>query len=121
VGRVAFVANLATIRAEIAQGWPLATVYARHKQALGITYSGFLKLVRHYASDAKPLQRQPRTAPVEIATPLEAAPAGNSGSASYQDRTSDARHAPPRTFDYDGTPKQDDKIRLIGEHRPTRK
>lgn len=48
VGRVAFLARIETIQAEIEQGWPLTAIYERHQGALGITYSQFARYVRHY-------------------------------------------------------------------------
>jgi hypothetical protein len=80
VGRVAFVALLDTIRSEIGQGLLLTTIYDRHKAALGISYSGFCKLVARYADDAKPLKRRPvgivanapSPAPVPPAHPIPA-------------------------------------------------
>ena len=54
IGRVAFIARIDTIRAELAQGWPLTVVYARHWEALGIGYWGFWRLVARYAADARP-------------------------------------------------------------------
>ena len=53
-GRTAFIGRLETIRAEISRGEFLVNIYARHQLALGITYSGFRKLVQRYAEDAKP-------------------------------------------------------------------
>src|SRR5579859_6645516 len=58
VGRVAFFARIDAIRAELAQGWPLTAIYARHKDALGIGYSGFWRLVVRHASDARPMPLQ---------------------------------------------------------------
>jgi len=55
IGRVAFFARIDTIRAELAQGWPLRAVYARHREALGIGYWGFCRLVARHAADARPV------------------------------------------------------------------
>ena len=78
--RTAFVSLLDTIRAEIGQGLLLATIHDRHKSALGISYSGFCKLVARYADDAKPLKarpagavpKAPSPAPVQPASPIPA-------------------------------------------------
>jgi hypothetical protein len=75
--RIAFVARLETIRAEISQGLLLTTIHDRHKVALGIGYSGFCKLVARYAADAKPLRprwtgataKPPSPAPVQPVNP----------------------------------------------------
>src|SRR5277367_1129594 len=58
VGRVAFFARIDEIRTELAQGWPLTAIYARHKSALGISYGGFWRLVVRHAADARPTRQQ---------------------------------------------------------------
>jgi hypothetical protein len=55
IGRVAFFARIDAIRAELAQGWPLTTIYKRHKDALGVGYRGFCRLVTRHAADARPV------------------------------------------------------------------
>jgi hypothetical protein len=54
VGRVAFLARIDTIKAELSQGWSLTAVHARHKDALGIGYQAFCRLVVRHAADARP-------------------------------------------------------------------
>src|SRR5580692_10752779 len=58
VGRVAFFARIDEIRTELAQGWPLTAIYARHKSALGISYGGFWRLVVRHAADSRPTRQQ---------------------------------------------------------------
>jgi hypothetical protein len=59
VGRIALFARLDAIVAELAAGWPMTAVYRRHMAALGISYSGFCKLVRRHAGDSRPGRRHP--------------------------------------------------------------
>ena len=59
VGRIAFFARLDAITADLAAGWPMTAIFQRHKAVLGISYSGFCKLVRRHANDAWPGRRQP--------------------------------------------------------------
>jgi hypothetical protein len=54
VGRIALFARLDAITAELAAGWPMTAIYKRHMAPLGISYSGFRKLVRRHADDAGP-------------------------------------------------------------------
>lgn len=76
-GRIAFVSRLDTIRAEIGQALPLTAVYDRHKAALGISYSGFCKLVARYADDAKPLKSRSAVIAASAPSPPPAPPAGS--------------------------------------------
>ena len=73
-GRIAFVSLLDTIRAEIGQGLPLTAIYDRHKVALGITYSGFYKLVARYVEDAKPLKPRLAESPGHVLSPAPISP-----------------------------------------------
>src|SRR5579863_1012390 len=130
VGRVAFFARIDEIRAELAQGWPLTTVYARHKHKLGITYSGFRKLVARHAADARPMSArasdsQPMpvrgaTAPANatvnrsatrIAVPPPGALTPAVGSSPH------AGHQPARTFVHDPVERPGDYERLFGARR----
>jgi hypothetical protein len=47
-GRVAFLANLESIRQEVEAGWPLQAVYDRHKDKLNIQYMQFHRYVTKY-------------------------------------------------------------------------
>lgn len=128
-GRIAFIARLDQIRAEISQGVPLTTIHDRHKEALGIGYASFCKLVTRYADDAKltPVarQRMPRTRRPEPARPEPAAvpalPPPSEPLATGKPAHAGSGHGRPRTFDFDGTPRQDDKARLIGGPHAQRK
>lgn len=113
-GRIAFIARLQTIKAEMQQGIPLTTIHTRHQMALGIGYQSFCKLVARYANDAKLVPNRvgsrdpsPRTRPATTPPPPAARTLPH------------ARYEPakPRTFEHDGNPRQDDEERLIGPRR----
>ena len=111
--RVAFIAHLNTITAALAQGHTALAVYQRHQAKLGsaISYPQFVRYVRHLREDgvvAPPFGRSAVVAKGPTASP-KPLPAPVEGSAN-------TRHEParPRTFVYDGNPRQDDKARLIG-------
>jgi hypothetical protein len=54
VGRIALFARLDAITADLADGWPMTAIYQRHMAGLGISYSGFRKLVRRHVNHARP-------------------------------------------------------------------
>lgn len=72
-GRVAFIARLDKIKAELGQGVPLTAIYAHHQEALGIGYPSFCKLVNRYAQDAKLATRRTK-APTRPASPAPPVP-----------------------------------------------
>lgn len=122
-GRVVFIARLATIKREIEAGNYLTTVYARHSDALGITYSAFRKLVARYAPEAKPVRRPygsasaPSAAPADAkpgppppATSTPASPAPAVRNPSYARHEPDARP----TFVHDGRTKEGEAEKLFG-------
>ena len=132
-GRVAFIARLDAIKAEIARGDYLVTIHERHAKALGgITYSAFRKLVQRYAEDAKPARPRPygtasRPEVQQTAThpspSLELRPSPSRPAASPKPQgPADARHEParPRTFVYDGNPSPDDDALIFGRRKPDR-
>jgi len=95
-GRTVFVSRLETIRSEISEGLLLTTIYGRHKEALGIGYAGFCKLVARYADDAKPLR--PRAAPLVAQAASPALPA--SPVPLTPEARPDARHEPAARADF---------------------
>lgn len=97
-GRVAFVALLDMIRSEIGRGLPLTTIYGRHKAALGISYSGFCKLVARYADDAKPLKRRPVGVSTSVLSPTPVPPARPIPTTAEAPRH--ARHEPAARTDF---------------------
>ena len=83
--RVAFVARLETIKADIRQCHPLTMIYDRHRAVLGISYPSFCRLVTRYAGDARLNPRRasqheeapnpaPRTSPPPAAAALAPPP-----------------------------------------------
>jgi hypothetical protein len=58
VGRIALFARLDAITADLAAGWPMTAIYKRHMAGLDISYSGFRKLVRRHANDARQGRRE---------------------------------------------------------------
>ena len=127
VGRVAFLARIDSIRAELAQGWSLTAVYARHKDALGIGYQAFWRLVVRHAADARPA---PGRAVNEGAKPdRQAARVASSGTRttaakplptppSVEGSDPHARHQRPRTFNHDPVERPGDYERLFGVRKP---
>ena len=61
-GRVAFIADLTSIRSELSRAIPMTKIFAARKDRLGISYAAFCKLVARYAADA-------RVKPVETVAP----------------------------------------------------
>ena len=59
-GRIALFARLDAITSDLAAGWPMTAIYKRHMAGLGISYSGFCKLVRRHATEARPEHRERR-------------------------------------------------------------
>ena len=128
VGRVAFLARVDTIRAELAQGWSLTSVYARHKDALGIGYQAFWRLVVRHAADARPA---PGRTVHEGANPCRQASAREASSGtrttsamplktppSVEGSDAHARHQPRRTFNHDPVERPGDYERLFGIRKP---
>jgi hypothetical protein len=58
-GRIALFARLDAITSDLAAGWPITAIYKRHMAGLGISYSGFCKLVRRHANEVRPEHREP--------------------------------------------------------------
>jgi hypothetical protein len=113
-GRVAFVSLLDTIRTEMGQALPMTTIYDRHREALGIGYSGFCKLVARYADDAKPLRRRPMGAVTKPPSPSPVPPAIPTPSIS--DTPPHARHESParRDFKHHGIVQEGEPEQLFG-------
>ncbi len=58
-GRVAFLAHLEEIKTGLRQGFSMRVIYEQHQNELGIGYVAFTKMVRRYASDARPAFHNP--------------------------------------------------------------
>ncbi len=127
VGRVAFFARIDTIRAELAQGWPLTAIYARHKDALGIGYSGFWRLVARHAADARPMPLQAVNDGPKRVRRASAPAAGTDARAMtpeppqttppFEGPHAHAGHDPPRTFNHDPIERPGDYERLFGTRK----
>ncbi len=119
--RVAFIAHLDTITAELGQGHTAQAIYERHQAKLGnsISYQQFARYVRQLREDGvvqSPLSRPaPRpSSPAKSSPAIEPKPQ-TTAELTTEGPPSHARHEPrARTFTFDGNPKQDDKSRLIG-------
>jgi hypothetical protein len=115
VGRVAFIAHLVEITAELDAGWPIKAVYENRKERLGMSYAQFTRyvdqIVRHgrrtqVAPPTNPASSQPspvRTLPERL--PTMTAPEGSNH----------AGHHAARTFSHDPLEGPDDRRRLLGE------
>lgn len=112
LGRVAFIANLAAIKSELAEGWTAKSIYDRHADKLAgkISYPQFVRYVRTLRTPPPYANPPGPAAAVQaaIASPAPLPPTGN---------PVHARHEPPRTFEHDGNPRQDDEDRLIFGNR----
>lgn len=119
-GRVAFLGRLDQINADLAIGVPLRTIHEKHQAALGIGYTSFCRLVSRYAADAKPAvqnpaPRQPRHAIRSSPAPAPTQPARTP--VPTEGTRNAGLNPASRNFEYDPSPKQDDKERLIGPGR----
>lgn len=112
-GRIALMARLAEIQAEINQGLPLAEIYRRRQAALGIGYPSFVKLVGRYIGDARPTRRRSRS-PMP---PPDAAPAPGRPATALPAASSGTAPPPPtrRPGEYDPHVRPEDRRRLLGE------
>jgi hypothetical protein len=130
VGRVAFFACLDEIKDEIRQGWPLTVIHARLRKKLGLSYSGFRKLVERHAVDARiPSSSSPRPArPRAAITPARATPGGEtarldeartgpSPETPMEGAPSHAGQQPAQTFIHDPVERPGDYERLLGTRR----
>lgn len=111
-GRVAFVAHLDKIKAEVAQAIPLKTIFSKYEKDLGIGYQAFCKLVNRYA----PAERQ---AAIGEVTPRrrapEPAPLPPKSDPTTQQEKPDVRDDKPASvFDYKPFVGPGDKERLVG-------
>jgi hypothetical protein len=110
VGRVAFMAELPNITADLEAGWPVKAAYQKCAGKLGISYAQFARYVdqiirRHAGRDAI-RQPIPTMAPHAPKQAQHADPRG----------TRHAGHYPARGgFNHDPLERPDDRRRLLGE------
>ena len=127
--RVAFIANLATIRTELAEGWTAKSIYDRHANKLAgkVSYPQFVRYVRQLreTEPALPIGRASAPTPHQARPKLPPAPPLDVTTPSTPEAGSpaDARPDPlrRRTFEHDGQPRQDDIERLITGPKPNAK
>jgi hypothetical protein len=101
----------------VGQGHPLIAIHDRHEEALGIGYPSFCRLVARYADDARlsPRRSVLRPEPLTLATQAKPMPCSSAVSSQrFPAAVEETTNVRQRTFVYDGSPKQDDKTRLIG-------
>jgi hypothetical protein len=121
--RVAFIARLETIKAEIRQCHPLTTIYDRHRAVLGISYPSFCRLVTRYAGDARlnprPASRHeeaPNPAPRASPPPAAAALTPPPPTLPAEGSSADVRPQPSArpTFHHHGIVQEGEVERLFG-------
>src|SRR5262249_22121778 len=100
-GKVAFLANLAAIRKDLDAGWPMSAVHERLSDKLGgLSYPQFARYVASIIQGrAEPKPARPSPPPLE-------------------GLASDRRRDPPKAFDFDPAPQQDDRDRFIFGKKP---
>jgi hypothetical protein len=116
VGRLAFIAHLADITAELDAGWPIKAVYENRKERLGMSYAQFTRYVDQIVRQGRralvpprptpaPSQPSPTARPLPERLPTMTASKG----------ANHAGHHPARTFSHNPLEGPDDRKRLLGE------
>jgi Family of unknown function (DUF5338) len=111
VGRVAFMAQLADITADLEAGWPMKAVYQKCADKLGISYAQFARYVDQI------VRRGARSHAATRAATLPAAPPPRDPMSQAEPRgTLHAGHQPARRgFNHNPLEQPDDRRRLLGE------
>jgi hypothetical protein len=110
VGRVAFMAQLADITADLEAGWPVKAVYQKCAEKLGISYAQFARYVdqivrrRHAHSAIRP---PVPTTPLHAREPAQHTDPRGTLHAGH--------HAARGGFNHDPLERPDDRRRLLGE------
>ena len=109
-GRVAFLARLEAIKADLSAGITLKIIHEKHQAALKIGYASFCRLVSRYAANARPVP----FLPPRRRSPMNEPPRQTSADLTKEDH---ARHCDTGhpSFDYNPNPSTADKARLIGD------
>ncbi|HEX5416705.1 MAG TPA: TraK family protein [Chloroflexota bacterium] len=113
IGRVAFMAHLAEIIADLEAGWPIKAVYQKRADKLGMSYAQFARyvdqIVRRGNRGRPPPFEPPRPPLPSPAAPPPAPPP-------LQQGTPRAGYEPARRgFNHDPIERPDDRRRLLGE------
>jgi hypothetical protein len=106
VARVAFLAHRAEIEAELEAGWPIKAVYEKRADKLGMSYQQFHRYVTAIIRGQSPTRSEPPATPTPAPAPATTAPENKPDVGQPSAR--------PRTFEFDGNPKPDDRERLLG-------
>jgi hypothetical protein len=120
VGRIALFARLDAITADLADGWPMTAIYKRHMAGLDISYSGFRKLVRRHANDARPGRREaaPRSSNTSPTAPNRSDALASAAALPPTPQDGPPPHAadeqPRGTFRYSPIAKEGEIDRLFG-------
>jgi hypothetical protein len=116
VGRVAFIARLAEITAELDAGWPIKAVYEARKEQLSMSYAQFARYVDQIVRRSRRAQAPggASPAPSKPEQPIPAAPRPPAA-ITVIGETTHAGHRLARTFSHDPVEGPDDRKRLLGE------
>jgi hypothetical protein len=123
-GRIALFARIESITSDLAAGWPMTAIYQRHMAGLGISYSGFCKLVRRHANDATVSLQETRPSPshtsaspphrCEAAAPATAPAAATPPTVEDRQPSHAADEQPRGTFRFSPIAKEGEIDRLFG-------
>jgi hypothetical protein len=114
LGRVAFIAHLAEITAELDAGWPIKAVYENRKGRLGMSYAQFTRYVDQIVRHGRRVQVPPHPTSVPSQPPPER-PLPQRPTMNASEGANHAGHHPARTFSHDPLEGPDDRKRLLGE------
>jgi hypothetical protein len=122
LGRVAFIANLQEITAELEAGWPIKAVYDKRVARLGMSYAQFARyvdqIIRRNRRAASVAGAGPSVPPPS--SPPSSPPAGRAVPSApatqiVPEGTTHAGHHAARGFNHDPIERPDDRKRLLGE------
>jgi hypothetical protein len=114
LGRVAFIAHLAEITAELDAGWPIKAVYENRKGRLGMSYAQFTRYVDQVVRHGRRTQIPPHPTSAPSQPPVRPLPE-RLPSMAASEVTNHAGHHAARTFSHDPLEGPDDRKRLLGE------
>jgi hypothetical protein len=115
VGRVAFIADLVEITAELDAGWPIKAVYENRKERLGMSYAQFTRYVDQIVRHGRRTQVAPPTNPASSQlSPVRTLPE-RLPTMTAPEGSNHAGHHAARTFSHDPLEGPDDRRRLLGE------